>query len=69
LIRDPQGVPQVYVYFPAEKKVYARRVKTGGVTGQDVQITDGIKDDDLVVVGGQQLVREGSLVSAKEANQ
>ena len=67
--RDPQGAPQVYVYFPAEKKVYARRVKTGGIIGQDVQITEGIKDDDLVVVAGQQLVREGSLVSAKEANE
>ncbi len=69
VVRDPQGAPQVYVYFPADKKVYARRVKTGGITGQDVQISEGIKDDDLVVVAGQQLVREGSLVSAKEANQ
>jgi len=69
VVRDPQGAPQVYVYFPADKKVYARRVKTGGITGQDVQISEGIKDDELVVVAGQQLVREGSLVSAKEANQ
>jgi len=33
---------------------------------RDVQIVDGVKDTDLVVVAGQQLVREGSIVSAKE---
>jgi hypothetical protein len=31
-----------------------------------VQILDGVKDGDWIVVAGQQLVREGSVVSAKE---
>src|SRR5258708_14433706 len=65
LVRDPQGVPQVFVYFPNEKRVYARRVTAGGVMGQDVQITDGVKDSDWIVVAGQQLVREGSILRAK----
>jgi len=68
IVRDPQGATQVYVYFPNEKKVYARRVVTAGITGQDIQIADGIKDTDRIVVAGQQLVREGSIVNAKEAN-
>ena len=68
IVRDPQGATQVYVYFPNEKKVYARRVVTAGVTGQAIQIIDGIKDTDWVVVAGQQLVREGSIVNAKEVN-
>jgi multidrug efflux pump subunit AcrA (membrane-fusion protein) len=66
LVRDPQGAPQVFVYFPNEKRVYAKRVRAGGVMGRDVQITDGVKDSDWIVVAGQQLVREGSIVSAKE---
>ena len=66
LVRDPQGAPQVFVYFPNEKRVYARRVTLGGIMDRDVQITDGVKDSDSVVVAGQQLVREGSIVSAKE---
>src|SRR3984893_5805028 len=66
LVRDPQGAPQVFVYFPKEKRVYAKRVTAGGVMGKDVQITDGVKDSDSIVVAGQQLVREGSVVSAKE---
>jgi multidrug efflux pump subunit AcrA (membrane-fusion protein) len=66
LVRDPQGAPQVFVYFPNEKRVYAKRVTTGEVMDRDVQIVDGVKDSDSVVVAGQQLVREGSVVSAKE---
>jgi multidrug efflux pump subunit AcrA (membrane-fusion protein) len=69
LVRDPQGAPQVFVYFPNEKRVYARRVTAGGVMGRDVQIIDGVKDSDSIVVAGQQLVREGSIVSAKEEKQ
>jgi multidrug efflux pump subunit AcrA (membrane-fusion protein) len=68
IMRDPQGATQVYVYFANEKKVYAKRVVTAGVTGQDIQIVDGLKDTDWVVVAGQQLVREGSVVSAKGVN-
>ena len=68
IVRDPQGATQVYVYFSNEKKVYARRVVTAGITGQNIQIADGIKDTDWIVVAGQQLVREGSIVSAKEVN-
>jgi multidrug efflux pump subunit AcrA (membrane-fusion protein) len=66
LVRDPQGAPQVFAYFPNEKRVFARRVTAGGVMGKDVEITDGVKDSDWIVVAGQQLVREGSVVSAKE---
>ena len=65
IVRDPQSATQVYVYFPNEKKVYVRRVVTAGVTGQDIQIVDGLKDTDWIVVAGQQLVREGSIVNAK----
>ena len=64
LVRDPQGAPQVFVYFPNEKRVYAKRVTTGEVMDRDVQIIDGVKDSDSVVVAGQQLVREGSSVNA-----
>src|SRR6266478_2209154 len=69
LVRDPQGAPQVFVYFSNEKRVYARRVTVGGIMDRDVQIIDGVKDSDSVVVAGQQLVREGSVVSAKEEKQ
>jgi multidrug efflux pump subunit AcrA (membrane-fusion protein) len=69
LVRDPQGAPQVFVYFSNEKRVYARRVTAGGVMGRDVQIVDGVRDGDSIVIAGQQLLREGSVVNAKEEKQ
>jgi RND family efflux transporter MFP subunit len=68
IVRDPQGAAQVYVYFSNEKRVYARRVTPAGITGQDIQIVNGIKDSDWIVVAGQQLVREGSIVNAQKVN-
>ena len=68
IVRDPQGATQVYVYFSNEKRVYARRVRATGITGQEIQVVDGIKDTDWIVVAGQQSAREGSIVRAKEAN-
>ena len=47
LVRDPQGAPQVFVYFPNEKRVYAKRVTTGEVMDRDVQIIDGVKGQRL----------------------
>lgn len=67
IVRDPQGATQVFVYFSNEKRVYPKRVTTGAITGQDIQIVDGITDADWIVIAGQQLVREGSIVRAKEA--
>ena len=66
IVRDPQGATLVYVYFPERKRVYARRVQAGGVEGREVEIQSGLSGDELVVVGGQQLVREGALVEAVE---
>jgi RND family efflux transporter MFP subunit len=66
VMRDPQGATLVYIYFPERKRVYARRVQAGGVEGREVEIRSGLKGGELVVVAGQQLVREGALVEAVE---
>jgi RND family efflux transporter MFP subunit len=66
--RDPQGATLVYVYFPERKRVYARRVQVGTVQGREVEIQSGLTGDELVVIAGQQLVREGALVEATEEN-
>jgi RND family efflux transporter MFP subunit len=60
IVHDSQGVTQVYVYSPAQRRVYARRVDVGGPIGNDVEILSGLTGDEQVVVAGQQNVREGS---------
>jgi multidrug efflux pump subunit AcrA (membrane-fusion protein) len=62
IIRDPQGAPNVYVYNPDRKRVYARRIEVGLPVGDEVEIRSGLHGDEQVVVAGQQKVREGSLV-------
>ena len=60
ILRDPQGVTQVYVYSPSAQRVYARRVDVGEIFGNEVEIRSGLAADDQVVIVGQQNVREGS---------
>lgn len=60
ILRDPQGVTQVYVYSPSAQRVYARRVDVGEIFGNEVEIRSGLSANDQVVIVGQQNVREGS---------
>jgi RND family efflux transporter MFP subunit len=64
IVRDPQGATMVYVYFPDQKRVYARRVETGGVSGREIEIKRGLTEEESVVLAGQNRLRDGSLVSA-----
>lgn len=63
IVNDPNGATLVYVYFPAEKRVYSRRVTVGDVHGREVEIRDGLAGDEWVVIAGQNRVRDGSLVA------
>ncbi len=62
VVPDPQGAPIVYVYSPDRKRVYGRRVEVGQPAGKEVEIRSGLTGSEQVVVGGQQKVREGSVV-------
>jgi membrane fusion protein (multidrug efflux system) len=63
IVRDPQGATMVYVYFPEQKRVYARRVETGGLYGREIEIKKGLTGKDSVVLAGQQRLRDGAMVS------
>ena len=62
VVPDPQGAPIVYAYSPDRKRVYGRRVEVGPPVDKEVEIRSGLRGDELVVVVGQQKLREGSLV-------
>ncbi len=62
IVHDPQGSTLVYVYYPDQRQVHARRVETGSVRNHGVEIRSGLSGEELVVVAGQHKVREGSLV-------
>jgi RND family efflux transporter MFP subunit len=62
IVRDAEGVVHVYVYAPAQGRVTQRRVEPGAPLGSEIEIRSGLNGDELVVVAGQQNVREGSPV-------
>jgi len=66
IVRDPQGATMVYVYFPDQKRVYAKRVEIGAPRERDLEIRSGLTGDELVVLAGQTKLRDGSVVSAAE---
>jgi RND family efflux transporter MFP subunit len=62
IVRDAHGVENVYVYYPAKQKVFARRIEAGDFWGSEVVINRGLAPNDQVVIVGQQNLREGSSV-------
>jgi RND family efflux transporter MFP subunit len=62
IVRDAEGAKQVFVYSSDERRVHARRVTLGTVTGSEVEIENGLAAGDVVVVGGQHRLREGMTV-------
>jgi len=66
VVRDPQGATEVYVYYPDQKRVYAKRVEIGATARRDVEIKSGLDGGELIVVAGQAKLRNGLIVSATE---
>lgn len=66
ILRDPQGAPIVFVYYPEQGRVYAKRVVTGAVYGREIAIKSGLSGDEQVVIAGQEKLRDGTVVSLAE---
>ena len=66
VVRDPQGATQVYVYYPDQKRVYAKRVEIGAAVNKNVEIKSGLDGNELIVLAGQTKLKNGLTVSATE---
>lgn len=66
VVRDPQGATQVFVYYPEQQRVYAKRVEIGGIVNKDVEIKSGLSGNELIVLAGQTRLRDGLAVSVSE---
>ena len=69
IVRDPQGATMVYVYYPEQKRVYAKRVEIGTPHGRDLEIRSGLTSDEWIVLVGQPQLRDGSVVAAETTEQ
>jgi len=66
IVHDPQGATIVFVYFPGQGRVYSRSVEVGTVYGTEVEIKKGLSGTELLVLAGQNKLRDGSAVTAEE---
>jgi multidrug efflux pump subunit AcrA (membrane-fusion protein) len=67
IVRDPQGATMVYVYYPDQKRVYAKRIEIGALREKNLAvIRRGLAGDEWIVLTGQTELRDGSTVSATE---
>lgn len=68
IMRDPQGATVVFVYYPDQQRVYAKRVETGTVHGREIAIKSGLSGHEAVVLAGQEKLRDGLKVSVPAEN-
>lgn len=59
-------VDPVYVYVVEASKSYIRKVRLGARKGAFVEVLEGLKAGEEVVVMGQQRLKDGALVAAEE---
>lgn len=64
VVRDPQGATRVFVYYPDQGRVYAKRVEIGAGVGKDIVIKSGLSGDERIVLAGQAKLEDGLAVSA-----
>jgi RND family efflux transporter MFP subunit len=63
VVRDPQGATTVFVYYPEQRRVYARRIETGSVYDTAIEVKKGLAGSEWIVISGQDKLRDGALVS------
>jgi membrane fusion protein (multidrug efflux system) len=61
LIADQQGV---YVFAVEDGKAVVKRIKTGGESGPNIVVDDGLKGGEQIIVEGLQSIRPGQAVQA-----
>ena len=59
-------MPPVYVYVIEGGRAYLRPVTLGARKGGYVEVVEGLKENDAVVIMGQQKLRDGAFVAAEE---
>jgi RND family efflux transporter MFP subunit len=68
IVCDPQGATVVFVYYPDQGRVYAKRVEMGTVYGRDFAIKSGLSGNESIVLAGQEKLRDGVRVSVTAEN-
>jgi RND family efflux transporter MFP subunit len=65
VLRDLDNSSFVFVVDEKKSQAFKRRVSLGQIAGNNIEITSGIGDHEMIVVGGQHKLSDGSAVTLK----
>lgn len=65
VLHDADQTTYVYVVDSARKMTFKRKVTTGNVFNNTIEISSGLKAGEVVVIGGQQKLEDGSFVQIR----
>ena len=63
VLHNPNEESYVYVADQKQNKAFIRKVSTGELVNNRIEITSGLNSGDVIVTGGQQKLSDGSLVT------
>ncbi|MDF2596479.1 MAG: hypothetical protein K0R69_2820, partial [Clostridia bacterium] len=58
--------PAVYVYSDKTQTVSKKRIETGEILKDQIEVLDGLESGDKLVVEGQFVIKDGDKVAAEE---
>lgn len=65
VLHDVDNQPYIFIIDPAINKSFKRKVRLGTILNNKIEATSGVKNGELVVIGGQQRLNDGTTVILK----
>lgn len=65
VLRDLDNSSFVFVVDEKKSQAFKRKVSLGQIAGNNIEITSGISDNEMIVVGGQHKLSDGSAITLK----
>jgi len=65
VLRDLDNSAYVFIVDEKKARAFKRKVALGQIAGNNIEITSGINLDEIIVVGGQHKLNDGSTITLK----
>jgi membrane fusion protein, multidrug efflux system len=63
ILHDADNTSYIFIVDESKKQSFKRKVTIGRIIGNNIEITSGVNENELVVVGGQNKLKDGSSIS------
>ena len=67
VLHDINQTTYVFIADPGKNTAFKRKILVGALYDNKIEVSSGLNENELVVVGGQQKIQDGSLIQIKTA--